>query len=29
LIVRGGRIAAVREYLDSSYAKRVLFPDAA
>ena len=28
-VVADGRIAAVREYLDSGYAKRVLFPDAA
>jgi uncharacterized protein len=28
-IVRDGRIATIREYLDSEYAKRVLFPAAA
>jgi len=28
-VVADGRIAAIREYLDSGYAKRVLFPDAA
>jgi len=27
-VVADGRIAAIREYLDSEYAKRVLFPDA-
>jgi uncharacterized protein len=26
-VVREGRIAEIREYLDSDYAKRVLFPD--
>jgi hypothetical protein len=28
-VVADGKIAAIREYLDSGYAKRVLFPDAA
>jgi len=28
-VVRDGQIVAIREYLDSGYAKRVLFPDAA
>jgi ketosteroid isomerase-like protein len=28
-VVADGRIAAIREYLDSEYAERVLFPDAA